>query len=89
MLAAGVEEMKESCETCRFWKRFDAPASGGACRRRCPTVFMHYMTLNGNPLRQTDSAFPSIEASNWCGEWEVSTSVKARKDKVVPLKGKP
>lgn len=52
------------CRTCRFWSLMpleDSERDYGVCRRS-PPQFVEAGVLNG--------AFPLIEATEWCGEYQ-------------------
>ena len=49
----------ETCELCKFWRRFTVDLPEGCCRRNPPT---------GQTWGQF--RFPPVDADDWCGEWE-------------------
>jgi hypothetical protein len=62
IIAAPGQSTRQTCQTCRFWRRDDAES--GLCRRHAP-----------RPARQHGdgvyfAVFPLVENGDWCGEHE-------------------
>lgn len=67
--------MPESCETCRFWRRF-RPArelvsgiseADGVCRRYAATKY--HPCAGDNPFPNYGSPWPWVAHDQWCGEY--------------------
>lgn len=53
----GKIDLVGTCEGCLFWKNF---GNAGECYRYPPTPSMGC----------ADSAWPTTQAQDWCGEWK-------------------
>lgn len=54
----------ESCQSCKFWKRFNAIS--GECRRFPPTAITR--TRDGD-TSGVNFCFPEMDHYDWCGEY--------------------
>lgn len=75
-----MESKKVSCETCKFWRCYDAGLLRGVCHVLPPNIALEIvdaknMIVNGKPGRDflypTDSASkgrPLTEGIDWCGQ---------------------
>ena len=70
--AGGADQPQPGCWNCRFWRRAGSDGPGpdwGQCKRMPPVL----------PEIEDDKmvhvgVWPSTEAKDWCGEWELRRS---------------
>lgn len=56
--------MKETCQSCKWWRGRRNGCSEGDCRRRSPG-YQHR-----NPGHGKTSVWPTTEHKDWCGDYE-------------------
>lgn len=61
-------DAKPACETCRFF--VTKPLRPSKCRRYPPTPFGYTEEFGGKNICD----FPTVLASDWCGEYEPQTN---------------
>ena len=63
-----------SCATCRYFSTTKTGGEVGACRARPPTLVLVGMAqhpVTQRPVPVTNSFWPQVQASEWCGEHAV------------------
>ena len=59
--------MTETCEKCRFWKRWTTDAKKGECCKKSPKVIIDGYEIGVAGIL---TAWSEILCTDWCGEWE-------------------
>lgn len=77
----------ESCETCRFWKRWRSGRSFGSCGRYPPKI----MTVDRDTYYESEDPTlyanqPPTNFDDWCGEYQ---PVAPPKPQLPPPGNKP
>lgn len=74
---------EENCGSCKFFRRAEPMNPVGVCRALPPTVMMVGMSkhpISGQQVPVTNTYWPQIPDSEWCGAWLLRTAMGANID---------
>lgn len=74
--------MKETCQSCKWWRGRRNGCSEGDCRRRSPG-YQHR-----NPGHGKTSVWPTTEHKDWCGDYEKDVP-EPKRESSCPICGGP
>ena len=59
----GAPPQRETCETCRYFQRYDR-GDYGQCRFNAPIIVSDH--------EGTETLWPEVHVDHWCGQWRKS-----------------
>jgi len=68
--------MNKSCGNCKFFELIKKNLKMGYCRRNPPVIFLVHPPVIQSKTQsmilgaREETHWPSVEESNWCGEWK-------------------
>lgn len=60
-----------TCKECRYFKVHKGVPSQGSCRRYPPVFHRGRDVDDGEWIEVTESGFPTTQAADWCGEFNI------------------